>query len=85
MTLQVLTELKAVFKSDDGLELNGSKTSILPKGTTTQAMFDMGQTIIQATPSLTHLTNVDFAEAPGFNILIRILCLVIVVFYNNSM
>ena len=27
----------------------------------------------------------DFAKPPGFNILIRILCLVIVVFYNSSM
>ncbi len=59
VALQVLTELKAVFKTDDGLELNVSKTSILPKGITTQAVFDMAQTIMQATPSLAHLSN-DF-------------------------
>jgi hypothetical protein len=60
VALQVLAELKAVFKADAGLELNVSKTSILPKGTiTAQAAFDMAQTIMQATPSLTHLSN-DF-------------------------
>ncbi len=32
IVLQVLVELKAVFKSDAGLELNVSKTSILTKG-----------------------------------------------------
>jgi hypothetical protein len=53
VTLQVLAE----FKTDTGLELNVSKTSILPKGTTTQAVFDMTQTIIQETPTLAHLTN----------------------------
>jgi hypothetical protein len=42
-----------------GLELNVAKTSILPKGTTAQAVFDMAQTIIQATASLAHLRN-DF-------------------------
>jgi hypothetical protein len=36
IALQVLAELKAVFKADAGLELNVSKTSILPKGTTAQ-------------------------------------------------
>ncbi len=55
--LQVLAELKAVFKADAGLELNVSKTSILPKGVTAQAAFDMTRTIMQATPTLTHLTN----------------------------
>jgi hypothetical protein len=35
VALQVLAELKAVFKADAGLELNVSKTSILPKGTVT--------------------------------------------------
>ena len=53
----VLAELKAVFKADAGLELNVSKTSILPKVVTAQAAFDMAQTIMQATPSLTHLSN----------------------------
>ncbi len=33
VTLQVLVEVKAVFKTDSGLELNVFKTSILPKGT----------------------------------------------------
>ncbi len=57
--LQVLAELKTVFKSDAGLELNVVKTSILPKGVTAQAAFDMAQTIMQATASLAHLRN-DF-------------------------
>ena len=38
VALQVLAELKAVFKADAGLELNVSKTSILPKGTTAWAL-----------------------------------------------
>ncbi len=59
IALQVLAELKAVFKADAGLELNVVKTSILPKGVTTQAVFDMTQTIMQATTSLAHLRN-DF-------------------------
>jgi hypothetical protein len=29
----------------------------LPKGTTAQAAFDMAQTIMQATPTLAHLSN----------------------------
>jgi hypothetical protein len=38
---QVLAEIKAVLKEDAGLELNFSKTSILPKGVTAQAAFDV--------------------------------------------
>jgi len=58
VALQVLAELKAVFKADAGLELNVSKTSILPsKGVTAQAALDMAQTIMQATPTLAHLSN----------------------------
>ncbi len=57
--LQVLAELKSVFKADAGLELNVAKTSIFPKGVTAQAAFDMAQTIIQVTSSLDHLRN-DF-------------------------
>jgi hypothetical protein len=57
VTLQVLAELKTVFKADAGLELNVSKTSILPKVTTGQAVLDMAQTIIQATPNLDHLSH----------------------------
>jgi hypothetical protein len=52
-----LADLKVVFKADAGLELNVSKTSILPKGVTVQAVFDMARTIMQATPTLTYLTN----------------------------
>ena len=58
MALQVLTELKTVFKTDAGLEFNVSKTSILPsKGVTAQTAFDVVQTIIQTTPTLVHLSN----------------------------
>jgi hypothetical protein len=45
VSLQVLAELKVVFKEDAGLELNVSKTSIFPsKGVTDQTAFDMAQT-----------------------------------------
>jgi hypothetical protein len=58
VALQVLTELKAVFKADAGLEINVSKTSILPsKGVTVQTAFDMTQTIMQATPTIVHLST----------------------------
>jgi hypothetical protein len=40
VALRILAELKRVLKEDAGLELNVSKTSILPKGTTQQAVFD---------------------------------------------
>jgi hypothetical protein len=62
IALQVLAELKDVFKADAGLKLNVSKTSILSKGVTAQAAFDIVQTIMQATSSLTHLRN-DFLVA----------------------
>ena len=56
MALQVLAELKAVFKEDAGLELNVAKTVILPaKGVTQQAAFDVAHSIIAASPALTHL------------------------------
>ncbi len=56
--LQVLSELKAVFKVDAVLELNVSKTSILPpKGVTRQVVFDVPQGIITASPDLTHLSD----------------------------
>ncbi len=54
MALQVLAELKAVFKEDAGLELNVAKTAILPaKGVTQQAAFDVALSIIAANPALT--------------------------------
>ena len=44
VVLQVFAELKAVFKEDAGLELNVSKTSILPaKGVTQQVAFEFSQ------------------------------------------
>ena len=41
VTLQVLAELKRVLKEDPDLELNVSKTSVLPKGVTQQTAFDV--------------------------------------------
>ncbi len=56
VALQVLAELKAVFKEDSGLELNVAKTAILPAhGVTQQAAFDVAHSIIAASPTLTHL------------------------------
>jgi hypothetical protein len=62
VALQVLAEPKNVFFQDAGLELNVSKTSILPKSVTTQAAFEVAQNILQASPSLAHLSN-DFLLA----------------------
>jgi hypothetical protein len=57
VALQVLAKLKHVLKQDAGLELNVSKTSVLPLGVTPQGAFDAVQNIIQATPTLTHLSG----------------------------
>jgi hypothetical protein len=40
VTLQVLVELKCVLKEDVGMDLNVSKTSVLPKDVTQQSVFD---------------------------------------------
>ncbi len=56
MALQVLAELKSVFKADVGLELNVSKTVILPKGITQWTVFDVSHSILTTSPALTHLT-----------------------------
>jgi hypothetical protein len=53
VALQVLAELKRVLKEDAGLKLNVFKTSILPKGTTQQVVFDVAHSIIAANPALT--------------------------------
>ncbi len=56
MTLQVLTEVKVVFKEDSVLELNVVKTVILPvRGVTQQSVFDVVYSIIVDSPALTHL------------------------------
>jgi hypothetical protein len=57
VVLQVLVDFDHVLKQDADLELNVSKTFILPKGITDQTAFDVAQTIIQATPTLTHLSG----------------------------
>ncbi len=55
VVLQVLAELKTIFKADAGLELNVNKTSILPgKGVSQQVAFDVAEGIITASPALTH-------------------------------
>ena len=63
IALQVLPELKTVYKADAGLELNVAKTSILPaKDVSQQVAFDVAQGIITASPALTHL-SADLALA----------------------
>jgi len=57
VALQVLAELKRVLKEDAGQELNIAKTSILPKKTTQQAVFDVAHSIIAASPALTQLSG----------------------------
>jgi hypothetical protein len=55
--LQVLAELKRVLKEDAGLELNITKTSILPKDTTQQVVFDVTRSFIAVSPALTQLSG----------------------------
>ena len=50
-------ELKSVFKEDADLDLNVSKTSILPQGVTQEVTFDVVEGIITVSPSLTHLSS----------------------------
>jgi hypothetical protein len=57
VALQVLAELKRVLKEDTGLQLNVSNTSVLPKGTTQQAVFDVAHNNINASPAMTHLSG----------------------------
>ncbi len=57
VSLQALVELKRVLKEDAGLEFNVSKTSILPKGTTQQTVFDVAHIIIPVSPSLTQFSG----------------------------
>ena len=57
VALQVLAELKHVLKEDAGLDLNVSKTSVLPKGVTQQAAFDVAHSIIAASSALTDLRS----------------------------
>ena len=56
VALQVLAELKRVLKMDAGLDLNVSKTSVLPKGVTQQAAFDATHNIINVSSTLTPLS-----------------------------
>ncbi len=53
----MLAELKRVLKEDTGLELNMSKTVILPKVITQQGIFDVDHGFINATPQLTPLSG----------------------------
>ena len=57
VALEVLAELNRVLKEDAGLELNVSKTSILPKGTTQQPVFDVAHSFIATIPALTQLNG----------------------------
>jgi hypothetical protein len=58
VALQVLAELKAVFKEDAGLELNVAKTAILPaKGVPQQAAFDLPGWCLSAAGGCSPLTS----------------------------
>ena len=67
VSLQVLTELHRVLKEDAGSEissrpplLNLTKTSIVPKETTQQVVFDVAHNIIDDNPPLTQF-NADIS------------------------
>ena len=75
VALQVLAELKSVFKTDAGLDLNVSKTSIVHKGVTVQDVFDMVQTIIQSTPSLVHLVTTFSSIPSNLKVSLSLVCL----------
>jgi hypothetical protein len=67
--LQVLAELKRVLKEDAGLELNISKTAVLSKAITQQALFDVAYAFIENSPQLTQLSgelSLDSFRPDGF-------------------
>ena len=55
VALQVLTELQRMLKEDPVLDLNVTKTSVLPKGFSQQEAFDVTHKIIGTIPALAHL------------------------------
>jgi hypothetical protein len=68
-SLQVLAEFKCVLKEDSGLELNISKTTILPKDITQQSIFDVAHVFVNVTTQLTHLrgeVSLDSFRPDGF-------------------
>ena len=85
MALQVLTELKRVLKEDAGLELNVAKTSVLPKGVSQRAAFDVAQNIIQATPTLFHLSGDVLLSGPSVRMvsLVSVCLLVLTLSYGT--
>ena len=63
-----MADLEHVLKKDSGLDLNVSKTTILPKGTSQQSVFDVAQnmtlgTVVNTNPTLSVLSgNVSLAS-----------------------
>ncbi len=57
VVLQVLVDLKTVFKTGTSLEFNVSKTIILPKDITQEVAFDVEHSILTTGPRLKHLTT----------------------------
>ena len=69
VTLQVFAELKYVLFQGAGVELNVSKTSMLPKGVTAQAAFDVAQGIAQATLPRLLTSATTFSSLPSPSVL----------------
>jgi hypothetical protein len=53
----VLTDLKNVLKEDTGLDLNISKTSVVPKDISQEGVFEDAQSFITSTSALAALTG----------------------------
>jgi hypothetical protein len=53
----VLPELKRVLKEDSGLDHNISKTVVLSKPITQEALFDVTHVFINNSPQLIHLSG----------------------------
>ena len=56
VALEVLSDLKQVFRDDAGLDVNVFKTQILVKGLTADAVHKAAHDIIANTPALSHLS-----------------------------
>jgi hypothetical protein len=83
--LQVLAELKHVLKEDAGLDLNISKTSVLPKGVTQQAAFDVAHSFIDNNPVLTPLMWMSPSRHSVLKVSLVLVCLLVLMILYGTL
>ncbi len=73
----MLAELKRVLKEDSGLELNISKTDVLSKAITQEALFDVVHVFINNSPQLIHLSGEISLDSFRHDSLWKLVCLLV--------